>query len=98
MAWLDETGPKPTAHYLCANPQCPNYREEFGEEVKAFLEQLVVVVQVMPEERIAFGKRPAPEDRLAGSVPYLRMLSVATCGWLMARQATAVPLMRSEAV
>ena len=32
VAWLDETGPKPTAHYMCANPQCPNYREEFGEE------------------------------------------------------------------
>ena len=35
VAWLDETGPKPTAHYMCANPQCPNYREEFGEEVLA---------------------------------------------------------------
>ncbi|WP_136161386.1 acyl-CoA dehydrogenase [Sphingomonas flavalba] len=29
------------------------------------------------------------EDRLAGSHPFLTMLSVATCGWLMARQARA---------
>jgi alkylation response protein AidB-like acyl-CoA dehydrogenase len=29
------------------------------------------------------------EDRLAGSYPFLTMLSVATCGWLMARQHAA---------
>ena len=32
VAWLDETGGTRVAHYLCANPHCPNYREEFGEE------------------------------------------------------------------
>jgi hypothetical protein len=28
----------------------------------------------------------APDDRLAGSYPFLTMLSIATCGWLMERQ------------
>jgi alkylation response protein AidB-like acyl-CoA dehydrogenase len=28
----------------------------------------------------------SPDDRLAGSYPFLTMLSVAACGWLMARQ------------
>jgi hypothetical protein len=31
----------------------------------------------------------ATEDRLAGSYPFLTMLSVAICGWLMARQGRA---------
>jgi hypothetical protein len=30
------------------------------------------------------------DDRLAGSYPFLTMLSVATCGWLMERQARAL--------
>jgi alkylation response protein AidB-like acyl-CoA dehydrogenase len=30
------------------------------------------------------------DDRLAASYPFLTMLSVATCGWLMARQAAAI--------
>ena len=30
------------------------------------------------------------DDRLAGSYPFLTMLSVATCGWLMERQAAAL--------
>jgi alkylation response protein AidB-like acyl-CoA dehydrogenase len=30
------------------------------------------------------------DDRLAGSYPFLNMLSVATCGWLMARQLDAL--------
>ena len=29
------------------------------------------------------------DDRLAASYPFLTMLSVATCGWLMAREAAA---------
>jgi alkylation response protein AidB-like acyl-CoA dehydrogenase len=32
----------------------------------------------------------APDDRLAGSYPFLTMLSVATCGWLMARSLAAL--------
>lgn len=32
------------------------------------------------------GNEASAEDRLAGSYPFLTMLSVATCGWLMARQ------------
>ncbi|HEY5713050.1 MAG TPA: acyl-CoA dehydrogenase [Allosphingosinicella sp.] len=31
-----------------------------------------------------------PDDRLAASYPFLTMLSVAVCGWLMARQAAAL--------
>ena len=31
-----------------------------------------------------------PDDRLAGSYPFLTMLSVAVSGWLMARQAAAL--------
>jgi alkylation response protein AidB-like acyl-CoA dehydrogenase len=31
-----------------------------------------------------------PDDRLAGSYPFLTMLSVATCGWLMARSLAAL--------
>jgi len=31
-----------------------------------------------------------PDDRMAGSYPFLTMLSVAACGWLMARQAAAL--------
>jgi alkylation response protein AidB-like acyl-CoA dehydrogenase len=31
-----------------------------------------------------------PDDRLAGSYPFLTMLSVAVCGWLLERQAAAV--------
>jgi alkylation response protein AidB-like acyl-CoA dehydrogenase len=31
-----------------------------------------------------------PDDRMAGSYPFLTMLSVAVCGWLMARQAAAL--------
>jgi alkylation response protein AidB-like acyl-CoA dehydrogenase len=31
-----------------------------------------------------------PDDRLAASYPFLTMLSVAVCGWLMARQASAL--------
>ena len=42
--------------------------DKLGEEIKAFLEQLFVVVQVMPEERVTFGKGPAPEDRLGPAV------------------------------
>ena len=30
------------------------------------------------------------DDRLAGSYPFLTMLSVAVCGWLMARQYEAM--------
>jgi len=33
------------------------------------------------------GNEASAEDRLAGSYPFLTMLSVATCGWLMVRQA-----------
>lgn len=33
------------------------------------------------------------DDRLAGSYPFLTMLSVATCGWLMAQQARAAQAM-----
>lgn len=32
------------------------------------------------------GGEASADDRLAGSYPFLTMLSVATCGWLMARQ------------
>jgi len=32
----------------------------------------------------------APDDRLAGSYPFLTMLSVATCGWLMAKSLAAL--------
>jgi 3-(methylsulfanyl)propanoyl-CoA dehydrogenase len=32
----------------------------------------------------------APDDRMAGSYPYLTMLSVAVAGWLLARQAAAL--------
>ena len=35
------------------------------------------------------GNEATAEDRLAGSYPFLTMLSVLTCGWLMARQAKA---------
>jgi 3-(methylthio)propanoyl-CoA dehydrogenase len=31
-----------------------------------------------------------PDDRMAGSYPFLTMLAVAVCGWLMARQAAAL--------
>jgi hypothetical protein len=31
-----------------------------------------------------------PDDRLAGSYPFLTMLSVATCGWLMTRSLAAL--------
>jgi len=37
-----------------------------------------------------------PDDRLAGSYPYLDMVAVLTCGWLMARQATIAETMRSS--
>ncbi len=33
----------------------------------------------------------APDDRLAGSYPFLTMLSVAACGWLMERQGRTAP-------
>jgi alkylation response protein AidB-like acyl-CoA dehydrogenase len=36
------------------------------------------------------------EDRLAGSYPFLTMLSVLTCGWLMARQAKAAETSDSD--
>jgi hypothetical protein len=42
--------------------------QEVGEEVKAFLEKLVIVLQLMPEKRVTFGKGPAPEDRLGATV------------------------------
>ncbi|MFP3905836.1 MAG: acyl-CoA dehydrogenase C-terminal domain-containing protein [Acidimicrobiales bacterium] len=38
-----------------------------------------------------------PNDALAGATPYLRMLSVTTGGWLMARQALAAGRRRAEA-
>ena len=41
---------------------------EFGEDIKALLEKLFVVVQIMAKEGIAFGKRPAPEDGFGPAV------------------------------
>ena len=42
-------------------------------------------------ERVAAHlQRAAPDDRLAGSYPFLTMLSVATSGWLMARSLAAL--------
>jgi alkylation response protein AidB-like acyl-CoA dehydrogenase len=35
-------------------------------------------------------REASPDDRLAGSYPFLTMLSVATCGWLMARSLAAL--------
>jgi hypothetical protein len=42
-------------------------------------------------ERVAVHlQQSGPDDRLAGSYPFLTMLSVATSGWLMARSLAAL--------
>ena len=43
------------------------------------------------------------DDRLAGSYPYMTMMAVATCGWLMARQLRAAeggetPFLKAKSV
>ena len=47
------------------------------------------------DRRVRGGRRrscdgASADDRLAGSYPFLTMLSVAVCGWLMARQLAAI--------
>jgi hypothetical protein len=58
-------------------------RSEAGDE-----SQLMALVDACEAvtERLAAAKA---EDRLAASYPFLTMLSVAVCGWLMARQLRA---------
>lgn len=55
--------------------------EAEGEDLKALVETCALV-----GERLA---RAGHDDRLAGSYPFLTMLSVAVCGWLMERQGRA---------
>ncbi|WP_414901923.1 acyl-CoA dehydrogenase [Sphingomonas flavalba] len=50
--------------------------------------ELAVLVDAVERAGATLATTSA-EDRLAGSYPFLTMLSVATCGWLMARQARA---------
>jgi alkylation response protein AidB-like acyl-CoA dehydrogenase len=47
---------------------------------------LLEVVEVVVEKLARMG----PQDRLAGSYPFLNMLSVLVCGWLMKRQLAVV--------
>jgi 3-(methylthio)propanoyl-CoA dehydrogenase len=58
-------------------------RSEAGTQ--ASLMDLVDQVEAATEWFAAAG----PDDRMAASYPFLTMLSVAVCGWLMARQMTA---------
>jgi len=59
---------------------------EAGSEGHAALAALAAACRRVVERLHA----AAPDDRLAGSYPFLTMLSVATCGWLMARSLAAL--------
>ena len=60
--------------------------EEMRGEARAeSLTGLIEACSQIGEELAQAG----PDDRLAGSYPFLTMLSVAVCGWLMERQARA---------
>jgi alkylation response protein AidB-like acyl-CoA dehydrogenase len=47
--------------------------------------QLIALVDAV-EKTATWFLSAAPDDRLAGSYPFLEMASVMSCGWLMARQ------------
>ena len=59
---------------------------EIRSEAEGPLLNLSEVVDNVVESLLAMG----PEDRLAGSYPFLTMLSTLVCGWLMKRQLVAV--------
>ncbi|MEO7178510.1 MAG: acyl-CoA dehydrogenase [Allosphingosinicella sp.] len=59
---------------------------EVRSEAEGPLLDLSEVVEDVVEKLVGMG----PEDRLAGSYPFLNMLSTLVCGWLMKRQLAVV--------
>ncbi|MET1113043.1 MAG: acyl-CoA dehydrogenase C-terminal domain-containing protein, partial [Allosphingosinicella sp.] len=59
---------------------------EIRAEADGPLLELTAVVENVVRRLTAMG----PEDRLAGSYPFLTLLSTLVCGWLMKRQLSAV--------
>ena len=59
---------------------------EIRADSEGSLSQLATVAESVSERLSAMG----PEDRLAGSYPFLTLLSTLVCGWLMKRQLVAL--------